>query len=1111
MKKKLLLLFAFFTFCFASAQIGLVQPPNLEFCFPFNYTTFNLTTQTPIVLGSLPAQNYTVTYHLTQAAANAGTNAILNPASYINATNPQLIYIRVTENANPAIFEVKSFSLILHLQPSVYEQNFSICDLSGSPTDGLSVYDLDAIADQVYYFASIEPTSMEVTFYTTQDDAQNQTNGLQSPYANTSAAQIIYARCSYYSSGCTTIIPITLLTTDCTGQCLVPANLAVGIVSGSGTIFSWTPLGTETQWELLVLYSGGPFPLPTMDGVVVNTNPATLTGLECPETYDVYVRAVCGTDISDWSPRVTFNLQTCSPSGGQPINLTACAQSGTACFDLTANDSHILGGLNPAEYTITYHTSEADASAGINPIANTTSHCSTTAQGSVSIFVRLYNDVSQALLVDSFTITAQETVIESTPLQAMIQCDDNSDSVVTFDLTASAAQIGVNPLAYYETLPDAIAQTNAISNPVAFSVDILTPLTSIFIRETVSGSCDRIYSLTLNALANCNFANVCAGANSLCNALGVPFANTTNIDAAENGNNYGCLGDIPNPTWFYLPVSSSGTINLKIEQSSDIAMSEADLDVDFICYGPFTDPVAPCSGQLTANKIVDCSYSSDSIEFPVIENAQAGQFYVIMTTNFSNESGYVRISETGTSQGEIDCAGLRLNAFLDLNTNGVKDAGELDFALGQFHYEMNSNTIIHNITAPSGIHRIYDYNAANAYDVNFSVNPDYAAFYGVSTASFSNLNPVPGAGLQNYAFPVTVLQTYTDLAVSIVPDEAPRPGFTYTNTILYSNLGGQTIAAGSISFIKDPLVTIISNSVGAVNDATGFTYNFSNLLPFETRSITVSMQIPTIPTVTLGALLTNSASIAPLAGDAAPDNNTAVSAQEIIGSFDPNDKMESHGKDIVVSDFTADNYLYYTIRFENTGTASAINIRISDMLDSQLDENTVEMVRASHGYTLDRVENRLSWNFENVLLPPTIEDPIGSHGYVHFRVKPKSGYAAGDIIPNTAAIYFDFNPAIVTNTFETHFVNELGTFEATSQAFMVYPNPATSHVSIALKEPGSLTGIAIYDLVGKNIRNIKPAATSTFEDVDISDITAGVYLLEVTAGSAKTIRKLIIK
>lgn len=221
--------------------------------------------------------------------------------------------------------------------------------------------------------------------------------------------------------------------------------------------------------------------------------------------YDVYVRAVCDMENSNWSQRVTFELQSCSATGGEPINLTACAVSGTGCFDLTVNDSHVLGGLNHTEYTITYHTSLSDATSGSNAISKTIAYCSAVAQGSIPIYVRLYNNVSQVVIVSSFTITAQETMIESTPLQAMIQCDEDTDSIVIFDLSTAAAQIGINPLTYYESLNDAVGQTSPITNSVAFSVNVMNPLTTIFIREAVTGSCDRVHSLPLNALANCNF------------------------------------------------------------------------------------------------------------------------------------------------------------------------------------------------------------------------------------------------------------------------------------------------------------------------------------------------------------------------------------------------------------------------------------------------------------------------------------------------------------------------------------------------------------------------------------------------------------------------------
>jgi uncharacterized repeat protein (TIGR01451 family) len=186
--------------------------------------------------------------------------------------------------------------------------------------------------------------------------------------------------------------------------------------------------------------------------------------------------------------------------------------------------------------------------------------------------------------------------------------------------------------------------------------------------------------------------------------------------------------------------------------------------------------------------------------------------------------------------------------------------------------------------------------------------------------------------------------------------------------------------------------------------------------------ITVTMQVPTIPTVSLGNLITNSVSITPLTGDVVPANNTATVSQIIIGSYDPNDKMEAHGEQILHSSFSANDFLTYTIRFENTGTASAINVRVNDVLDSKLDENSIKMESASHNYVMDRIGNNINWKFDNIELPATSMDPIASNGYIQFKIKPKPGYAIGDIIPNTASIYFDFNPPIITNTFQTQFV-----------------------------------------------------------------------------------------
>ncbi|MBK8599583.1 MAG: hypothetical protein IPN80_02655 [Flavobacterium sp.] len=207
------------------------------------------------------------------------------------------------------------------------------------------------------------------------------------------------------------------------------------------------------------------------------------------------------------------------------------------------------------------------------------------------------------------------------------------------------------------------------------------------------------------------------------------------------------------------------------------------------------------------------------------------------------------------------------------------------------------------------------------------------------------------------------------------------------------------------------------------------------------------MQVPTIPTVVLGQNLANSVAITPEIGDNFPLNNTDDLSQIIVGSYDPNDKTEKHGGRISLDEFADNPSLTYTIQFENTGTANAEFVRIEDELDAQLDLSSVMMISSSHPFNMRKINNKLIWNFYDINLPPTISDPILSHGFVQFKVKPVSGFSVGTIIPNTADIYFDYNPAIVTNTFETEFVETLSANSFTN-TITIYPNPASSTVRI---------------------------------------------------------------
>ena len=106
--------------------------------------------------------------------------------------------------------------------------------------------------------------------------------------------------------------------------------------------------------------------------------------------------------------------------------------------------------------------------------------------------------------------------------------------------------------------------------------------------------------------------------------------------------------------------------------------------------------------------------------------------------------------------------------------------------------------------------------------------------------------------------------------------------------------------------------------------------------------------------------------------------------------------------------------------------------------------------------------SNLTWRFNNIQLPVSIANSDTGKGFVTFRVRLRPGFEVGDIIPNTAAIYFDSNPPVITNTFNTEFVNALSNALFENNIFSVFPNPANHTTQITVsKHTLSIVGLIL--------------------------------------------------
>ncbi|MFT3795057.1 T9SS type A sorting domain-containing protein [Flavobacterium sp.] len=459
--------------------------------------------------------------------------------------------------------------------------------------------------------------------------------------------------------------------------------------------------------------------------------------------------------------------------------------------------------------------------------------------------------------------------------------------------------------------------------------------------------------------------------------------------------------------------------------------------------------------------------------------------------------------------GFNNCDNVVLTAFLDQDQDGMMDQGEPLFPYGGFTYRINNTGSYHYIDSSTGTYTYQNPNASNTYDFSFSINPEFAMYYAAPPVLYNDYSIPDGSGIHHLYFPVMQIQANANVSVEIATIKPPVPGHAFKLEIIYTNYGSLP-TSGTLDFTRDPSVDSPGAVGGVTPTPTGFTYNYS-LLPFETKRLDYYLNIPPIPYVNLGDLVHNSIVISAVDDTDATDN-TDDHYETVVGSWDPNDKIEAHGPQIPFGTFDAAEPLDYTIRFQNTGTAFASKVRIEDLLDDQLDPESVRTISASHDYILERVDNKLSWTFDPIELPPLSANEAQSQGFVHFSVKLKPGFSAGDVIPNSAAIFFDTNPAITTNVFETTFTQTFGLDTFGAQTVLVYPNPAHDAFEVRLSNSGErIASVKLMDVLGKSVRTFENADSNSLK-VDVSQLSKGVYLLEInTSDQKKWIKKLLVQ
>lgn len=439
------------------------------------------------------------------------------------------------------------------------------------------------------------------------------------------------------------------------------------------------------------------------------------------------------------------------------------------------------------------------------------------------------------------------------------------------------------------------------------------------------------------------------------------------------------------------------------------------------------------------------------------------------------------------------------NIYYDSNSNGLKDGNE--WGLPNQEVLILPDSAV-RISSLAGNYQFYP--DTGNYVLQMQPYPNWQ-ITSDSTAFHATANPMGMSGLD---FGLNALLPVDSLAVHVFGStQCSLWGANFWLT--YQNKGN-TILDGDVVLTIDSLTvfSIYSPSYAQATQLSAYSYSwsFQNLLPFETRTIDCRILMPN--GLFLGSLIDISAT-----ANANATSATYIFSDTLTCAWDPNDKTaffppnSTQGQDVLY-----DTPFEYLIRFQNTGTDVAFNVIIRDTLDSDFDMQTFEFIAASHPVeVLYEMNGILEFRFINIMLPDSNMNEPESHGFVSYRVKPKAGVPNNSLIENTAYIYFDSNPAVVTNTAQHNLVNAFTATESAENLLQAhfYPNPFSDKAFLIYNNPNNNNYILhLYDLNGKEVQHYEDNK-GEFEILR-QNLSAGMYLYQLV-GEHTFQGKLIVK
>lgn len=928
--------------------------------------------------------------------------------------------------------------------------------------------------------------------------------------------------------------------------------------SGSGTaIFDLSTknaeiLGGESPVDNTVTYHitlqdaiAGTLPLP-----MIYTNPV-------PYSQTIYVR-VTNDNLGTYAVTDLELIVNPLPEINEPNDMVVYQApfTGTATFDLTSQVNYITGGNT--DYSVIFYSTEADAMAGTGAFVAPSSYTNST--NPQTIWVRVENSATGCYTITNFNLIVspddivyipdanfKAKLIASSPTNHAVS-DVNPNSSATPDVYTTLDVNGDGEVQFSEASSIIFMNVNSSSIASLEGIQAFANLQQIYCAY------NNLASVDVSGLANLNYLGCYNNAITSINTTGCTLLSSlicndnqlTSINLSAllnlqtlniNSNQITSL-DLNNLQDIWTVYASSNnlttlsvsdknllsTLNVSYNQLTSVDLNNLPhLYKINVQNNQLTSlDLSTCANQPYINNIpsasvyeVDCNNNEGLVQIN-LKNGFANDELSIMASNLSGLIQYICIDEDDTitfdsyNEGSFVSTYCNFtpggnyntitgNILFDLDNNGCDVA---DIPNPFIKVDINDGIETgSSFASNSGIYKFY------TQEGTFTITPhlENPTFFTITPPSAIINFPLEDSSLQTQNFCLTANGIHPDIEVVVAPVVPARPGFDAVYKIVYKNKGNQVVS-GNLFFEYDETVLDLISSVPVQdNQLSGYLgYNYTNLLPFESRQILVTLNVnsPTeTPSVNIDDVLDFTANATITTGtDETPADNIFNLNQVVVGSYDPNDIQCLQGD--IVSPSEIGSYLHYLVRFENTGTDYAQNIVVRDLIDeTKYDISTIQILNSSHEVYARVNDNVAEFIFQNIYLDS------GGHGNILLKIKSRENLVAGETVSNRANIFFDYNYPVDTNDANTLF-QALGIDEnELDNSVVLYPNPATSLVSIKADSP--IRSIQLYDVQGRIL--VTSLVDESETSFDISGYSTGVYYVKITTDKGSKAEKLIKK